>query len=181
MKCSRRYFIKAGSIAAGALFIPKALFARIHSPCPSGKSLSFYSIHTAESLDVCYFKNGQYDQQALDAINRLLRDHRTGEVKPIDTRLLEILYVVKRIIKPNSPFNVISGYRSASTNAMLYRTTTGVNKNSLHMKGRAIDIRIPGFKTSRLKETAVQIHAGGVGYYPKSNFIHVDTGPFRTW
>jgi uncharacterized protein YcbK (DUF882 family) len=110
-----------------------------------------------------------------------MRDHRTGEVKPVDPKLLDLLHRIVMEEKPRSPLSIISGYRSPSTNEALRKVTAGVAAKSLHMEGRAIDIRIPGYRTTALRQIAVDLHCGGVGYYPESNFVHLDTGPVKVW
>lgn len=187
MKCSRRIFIKNASTLAIALAVPNMAKAAVgfiplgEAADMNPRTLSFYNIHTRENLQTCYFNKGKYQIAALKQIYHILRDRRTGEIHSIDLRLLNLLNSIKKTTNSNHPFHVISGYRSPATNAMLYRTTKGVDKNSYHMKGRAIDIRLPGFKTRELREVCVDLEKGGVGYYPKSDFVHVDTGPIRTW
>lgn len=110
-----------------------------------------------------------------------MRDHRTGEIKQVDTTLLDLLHRIVTTIEPSSPINIISGYRSAQTNATLRKTTAGVALKSLHMEGRAIDIRIPGYQTTGLRHLAINLKSGGVGYYPESDFVHIDTGPVKAW
>jgi uncharacterized protein YcbK (DUF882 family) len=132
-------------------------------------------------MRVTYFSEGAYLPDALMRINYLLRDHRTGDVTAIDPNLLDLLFSVKSNISEPAVFNVISGYRSPETNRKLRAHTSGVAKNSLHTRGRAIDIRLPGFETKRLRNLCVTLKAGGVGYYPRSDFVHVDTGRVRTW
>jgi uncharacterized protein YcbK (DUF882 family) len=117
----------------------------------------------------------------LAAINHLLRDHRTGAVASIDTRLLTQLSLLQQKIDYAGDIHVISGYRSPKTNAGLQRASTGVAKRSLHMQGRAMDLRLPGIELKHLREAALSMRAGGVGYYPKSDFIHLDTGRARFW
>jgi uncharacterized protein YcbK (DUF882 family) len=143
--------------------------------------LSFYNTHTGESIDACYFKQGSYCKEALDRINFILRDHRARKVHPIDVHLLDQLHAIKRKVRVDAPFHVISGYRSPATNGMLRRTTSGVARTSYHTSGRAIDIRLPGYHTKRLRHLCIAMKSGGVGYYPKSDFVHIDTGPVRSW
>ena len=114
-------------------------------------------------------------------INHIMRDYRTGEIKSIDPKLLDLLYCIVSEVNPRDPISIISGYRSPRTNAALRKITKGVSPNSLHMEGRAIDIRIPGYETSAIRDLAIQQKSGGVGYYPKSDFIHLDTGPVKFW
>lgn len=145
-------------------------------------SLSLYNLHTKESFDGIFWADGDYDTAALKEINHLFRDHRTNGVIDIDPRLLSILYLVKnKVGKPSQPYSIISGYRSAETNRKLAKNNAGVAKNSYHIKGRAVDIRLPGTDTRQLREAGLSLRVGGVGYYEKSNFLHLDTGPFRAW
>lgn len=145
-------------------------------------SLSLYNLHTTESYNGVFWSAGDYDHEALKEINNLFRDHRTNGVIDIDPRLLSILYLVNtKIGKPAQPFSVISGYRSAETNRKLALNNNGVAKNSYHIKGRAVDIRLPGTDTMQLREAGLSLRVGGVGYYKKSDFVHLDTGPFRAW
>lgn len=175
---NRRGFIK--NIAGlGALLGSPAALARIGTP--TRRELALHNLHTGESTAVVYWRNGDYAGSALADLNHLLRDHRSGEVWDMDPTLLDQLYLLQRQVGVERPYQVISGYRSPSTNAMLRGQSSGVAKRSLHMQGRAIDVRLPGVKLSRLREAALALQAGGVGYYPKSNFIHLDTGRVRFW
>jgi uncharacterized protein YcbK (DUF882 family) len=177
----RRDFLKLGALAAGVLFNPLSALAAFDSRSKPFKNLAFYNTHTLERLHICYCRNGKYDIKALAKINHILRDHRSGEVKAIDTRLLDLLYVLSHQSNPQKPFHVISGYRSPATNQKLRKNSTGVAARSLHVQGKAIDIRIPGFKTRQLGHVARKLKAGGVGYYPQSDFVHVDVGRVRYW
>jgi len=114
-------------------------------------------------------------------INTVLRDHRSGDVYPIDTDLLDLLFALQATVGSRKAYEVISGYRSPATNASLRNTSSGVAKRSYHMQGKAIDIRLPGCDLEQLHTAALSIKAGGVGYYPGSDFIHVDVGPLRSW
>lgn len=148
---------------------------------PSQRRLAFYNTHTRETLDVCYYDQGAYCPDALARINRIMRDHRTSEIQPIDRRLLDALFAVKSRIRPRTPFHIISGYRSPTTNEMLRTSTSGVARTSFHTKGQAVDIRLPGYRTRRLRDLCRSLKSGGVGYYADSDFVHLDTGPVRTW
>lgn len=145
------------------------------------RTLSFFNTHTSEKLVTCYYDEGVYRPEALKRINYILRDHRNGHVRTIDTELLDQLYCINRRIQPRTPFHIISGYRSPETNEKLRRSTSGVARTSLHTVGRAIDIRLPGYGTDRLAKSCVSMKAGGVGYYPQSDFVHIDTGRVRSW
>jgi uncharacterized protein YcbK (DUF882 family) len=145
------------------------------------KTLALHNTHTGDKLKLTYFEQGSYIQDALREINYLLRDYHTDDVHPIDTALLDQLYDLKQSLGINKPFHIISGYRSPFTNAQLRKHSHGVAEHSLHMQGRAIDIRIEGMATKTIRNAALTMARGGVGYYPRSNFVHMDTGEFRTW
>lgn len=174
----RRTFLKfSASAALTAIFSCPAAAAM----ASENRVLAFYNVHTGETLKVRYYSGGKLIHRALQRINRIMRDHRTGESKPVDPLLLDVLHRLTSTIAPPSPINIISGYRSPSTNAALRKATSGVAANSLHMEGRAIDIRIPGCRTEAIRELAIYMQSGGVGYYPRSDFVHLDTGPFKVW
>ena len=162
----------------GLLALVAAVPARAARPAP--RTLSFYHTHTGERLMATYFEHGRYLPDALQAVNLLLRDFRTETVHVIDPHLLEQLYALNACCGGRS-FEVISGYRSPQTNAMLRKTSSGVAKHSLHIDGRAIDVRLDGCDTERLHRAALAMARGGVGFYPRSDFVHLDTGRFRTW
>jgi uncharacterized protein YcbK (DUF882 family) len=143
--------------------------------------LAFFNTHTGERLEACYCTAGRYDPRALKDINHILRDHRTGEVGAVAPDLLDLLHRLCRCFQTPRPFHIISGYRSPETNAALHRQNRGVASQSLHMVGQAIDIRVPGIETGELKTLAIGLAAGGVGYYPRSDFVHVDIGRVRSW
>lgn len=144
------------------------------------RSVSFYHTHTDERLRVVYFDRGNYVLEALASLNALLRDFRTGEIAEIDPQLFDTLHALS-LACGNGTYEIISGYRSAHTNAMLRGRSNGVASKSLHMLGRAIDVRLSGFDTRRLRDAAVNLQQGGVGYYAGSDFVHLDTGRVRTW
>ena len=173
-RVSRRSFIKLGAFAA--VSAPQLLKA---ATAPE-RLLSFDNLHTAEKLKLVYWAEGAYVPESLSSINKLLRDHRTGTVYPIDRRLLDLLWRVRTELDTTDPFEIISGYRSAETNAKLHEQSNGVAKHSLHMDGMAADIRVPGRTLELIRKVAVAMRSGGVGYYPKQ-FVHVDVGRVRTW
>lgn len=148
---------------------------------PRHKTLSFEHAHTGEKLRLTYFENGRYVNGALHEINYLLRDFHNDEVHSIDTALLDQLYDMKQNLGLYKPFHILSAYRSPATNARLRKHSRGVAEHSYHIKGRAIDIRVEGVSTKAIRNTALAMARGGVGYYPRSNFVHLDTGKFRTW
>jgi len=128
-----------------------------------------------------YWADGVWQPDGLRKINHVLRDFRTGDVMDIDPGLLDLMYRLRALVGTDEPFEIISGYRSPRTNAQLARQSSGVAKKSLHMEGKAVDLRLPGMKLSSLRRAALSLRGGGVGYYPKSGFIHVDTGRIRFW
>jgi uncharacterized protein YcbK (DUF882 family) len=173
----RRLFKALAAAAAVAAVSPTRLFAGPRDP----RDVSFVHTHTHERLSVTYFADGSYDAESLAALNRLLRDHRTGEQHPIDPALIDILHDLRVATGTASPFQVISGYRSPGTNGMLRERSSGVASGSLHLEGRAVDIRLADVRSAALRDAAIRLHRGGVGYYATSDFVHIDTGRFRTW
>jgi uncharacterized protein YcbK (DUF882 family) len=145
------------------------------------QGLSLYHLHTAETLRIVYRERGELVAGALDEINYFLRDFRNDKLHTIDVALLDELCRLHEEFDGRGRFEVISGYRSPQTNEALRHVSTGVAKNSLHLTGRAIDVRLTSAKTDRLRDAAIALHSGGVGYYHDSNFVHIDTGDFRTW
>ena len=172
---ARRAFLKsAGALLAAA---PVAVWAR-GSEC---RALSFVHTHTGETLSCVYYQGAGYDPGTLVRVNHFLRDFRTGEAHVIDPGVLDILFAVRSRADRDDPFHVISGYRSPATNAFLRSRSSGVARHSLHMEGRAIDVRLPGFSTRKLRDIGLALRRGGVGYYPASDFVHLDTGGVRSW
>jgi len=145
------------------------------------KRIALLNLHTDERLEVEYFRDAAYVPDALAAIDGLLRDFRTGERHAIDPKLMDYLVDVAACLKVPPEFSVISGYRSPQTNERLHEQSSGVSKNSLHMQGRAIDVRISKVDCADLAACALDLARGGVGYYRASDFVHLDTGSFRTW
>jgi uncharacterized protein YcbK (DUF882 family) len=145
------------------------------------RSLSFYHTHSQETATVTFRRNGRYDEQALTQLNWLLRDWRNQKPTKMDPRLFDILWEVYRESGSRQPIHVISSYRSPETNSALRRRSSGVAENSQHMLGKAMDIRLPDVTTERLREIAMKMQYGGVGYYASSGFVHVDTGNVRAW
>lgn len=142
--------------------------------------MSFYHTHTGERLNVDYSCNG-CALSTLNKLNAFLRDFRTGEMHPIDPALFDILYGIQQESGSSGVIEIISGYRSVKTNNQLRSKSSGVAKKSLHMKGMALDIRLTDVKTRDLRDVAISLRQGGVGYYAKSDFVHIDTGRVRTW
>ena len=160
------------------LAVPRGVFA---GAAAAPRALSFNNLHTGERLAVEYFSNGGYLPDALQAVNQVLRDFRTGDVHAIDPGLLDLLHDLTGLTGSRRPFDVISGYRSPATNQMLRSHSEGVAAGSLHMQGLAIDIRVGDVPLPKLRNAALTARRGGVGYYPVSNFVHVDTGRVRAW
>lgn len=150
-------------------------------PTSGTRSLGFVNTHTDEKILATYWKDGVYDKGALKDINYVLRDHRTGEIARMDPQLLDLLVELHRRSGSRKAFQIISAYRSPKTNAMLAANSGGVAKRSMHMEAKAVDIRLYDVKLADLRDTAIGMKAGGVGYYGKSDFVHVDTGRVRRW
>ena len=176
-RASRRQFLR-GAVGVGlCLLVPRRSFA---APAPAARSLAFSNLHTGESLRVTYREGGAYVPGALASLDRLLRDHRTGEVHPIEPALFDLLADVREATGGGT-FEVISGYRSGATNARLRQQGGGVAEQSLHLVVRALDVRLRGAETARLRRAALALRRGGVGYYPALDFVHLDTGRVRFW
>ena len=180
-KLDRRSLLKAGMLAVSGCIFPYTAFGALKEQLPPDRSLSLYSLHTGESLKTFYWSQGKYISEALVDINYILRDHRTGEIESIDKRLLHLLYAIGKRLETKDPFKIVSGYRSPSTNTLLRKRSSGVAKGSLHQQGKAVDIRVPGCELSSLRNAAIALKGGGVGYYSSSNFVHVDVGRVRYW
>lgn len=189
---SRRGFIKCATLAATAVSFPSVALASQERAVStvSGQELvatgnervlAFRHLHTGETLRLTYWSNGQYLDESLSEINHLLRDFRTGERYKMDRELMDLLYRLQVSTGNNRAFEIISGYRSPKTNAMLRTGSSGVAKKSLHMQGQAIDVRLPGTDLKHLHRAALEAKAGGVGLYTGSNFLHLDTGRVRNW
>jgi len=187
---SRRGLLKnllkgAGGLAiAGA--VPNSAFAsgylKSHSKELIGdRALTFYNRHTGERHQASYWVDGVYQPQAIAELDHLLRDHRQNEVKVMDRNLYDLLYLLQERLETTNEIHIISGFRSAKTNEMLAARSGGVARKSYHMKGMAMDIAIPGIDLKHLQKAALSMRAGGVGYYARSGFVHVDTGRVRSW
>ena len=174
----RRRFSAWVLAAGGTLLLPWT------SPAAGGlaaRQLSFYNLHTGESVTAVYWEHGHYLAGGLTAIDYVLRDFRTGDVHRIDPYLLDLVHRLHLTMEYDGPVHVISGYRSPKTNAMLANRSDKVAKNSYHVKGMAIDLRLPDRRLEDVRAMAVQLGGGGVGFYPESQFVHMDTGPVRAW
>lgn len=177
-RLNRRRFLGMG-LAAATIMTPTLSWAK--PVRKTERSLAFYQAHTGERLDTVYFANGRYIPSALKQINYILRDYRLDEVKAIAPALLDLLYALRQRLGVSEPFEVLSGYRAPQTNALLSRVNRTVAKHSLHIEAKAIDIIVPKVRTIEVARTAREMRAGGVGYYPRLSFVHVDVGDVRTW
>ncbi|EKT58441.1 YcbK family protein [Providencia sneebia] len=176
---SRRKWLGVGAATLGLSLLPTHVFAAMTTPKP--RILRFQNINTGESLKTEFFDGRQYNKSELARLNHLFRDYRRDKVKIIDPKLFDQIYLLQMMMGTNKPIQLISGYRSLETNDTLRRTSSGVAKKSYHTRGQAMDFHIEGLQLSHVRKAAMKMKAGGVGYYPKSNFIHIDTGPVRTW
>jgi uncharacterized protein YcbK (DUF882 family) len=175
---SRRCFLKAAAGCAGLLLAPLGAVGAQRSAV---RRVSFVHTHTGEALSADYCRDGVYQASCLAQVDRFLRDFRNGEVHPIDPRLMDVLYQLQVRVDREVTYEVISGYRSPQTNAALHRASSGVAARSLHMEGRAIDVRVTGFATRKLRDLALSLGSGGVGFYARPDFLHLDTGRIRSW
>ena len=171
-RIDRRRFLALGAVLA----VGRPAFAAAPE-----RSLSLRNLHTEETLSTVYWAEGQYLAAPLTQINHLLRDHRSGEVAAMEPRLLDLLFALNQSLEASGPIEIVSGYRSPDTNALLAANSSGVAKGSLHMQGMAADIRIHGRELAQLREAALDLRAGGVGFYPAPGFVHVDVGRVRSW
>ena len=177
--CDRRRFLRWSLAAAGGLLVSGSKIAAAASTAI--RRLTFYNLHTGESSSAVYWQGGRYLADGLAEIDYALRDFRTGDVHPIDPYLLDLVHMLRVKMTYDGPVHVISGYRSPKTNAMLAERSGKVAKNSYHVKGMAIDLRLPDRRLDEVRATALQLGGGGVGFYPESQFVHMDTGPVRAW
>lgn len=183
---NRRQFVGGFAALAGLAVIPQPVLAAIPKASPRilakpARFLAFDNLHTGETIRITYWEKGRYIKGALSEINYILRDHRTGDVARMDVALLDQLFLLHDKLESRVPFQVISGYRSPKSNAMLREHSNGVAKKSMHTEGRAIDIRLKDAELIHVRNAALAMNSGGVGYYPQSQFVHVDTGRVRHW
>jgi uncharacterized protein YcbK (DUF882 family) len=182
---NRRHVLKltgGGLIMGAALtFAPVNALAAMTAPASGARCLAFLNTHTGDRFSEAYWEGGAYLPGAMAEIKHVMRDHRSNETHDIDPLLLDQLHGLNGLVGAAAPYEIISGYRSPATNAMLHANSEGVATHSLHMEGRAIDIRMQGVDLTRLRDAARSMNAGGVGYYQASDFIHVDTGRVRRW
>ncbi len=178
---TRRDLLKAGAAFALTGLSMRPAFAALDRSRSEVREIAFYNLHTGESLRTAYWAEGGYLPDALADINHILRDYRNDQVLPMAPDLIDLLHRLRGTLDTAQPLQIISGYRSPATNAMLAANSDGVAKGSLHTQGKAIDLHIEGVPLNTLRQAAVALQAGGVGYYPKSNFVHVDVGRVRRW
>ena len=180
---SRRQVLRLGGLAALVWIVPSSARAALEKTSGSlaPRRLSFFNTHTGEQLESIFWEAGDYLADELRRIDHILRDPLTGETKEMDVRLIDLLHRLRQTLAAPNAYHVICGYRSPQTNAALRQRDPGVAAHSLHMAGQAVDIRLPGVPLLSLRNAALALKAGGVGYYPQSGFVHVDVGPVRTW
>ncbi len=180
-RLNRRGFFRLMLWAGLISYSSKSAFAAIDYLAPEERSLSLYNPYTKESFDGVYWRNEAYVAGALKNINHLMRDTRMDAIKPIDMDLLDLIFSISIKLNPQKPLHVICGYRTSKTNALLLKRNKSAAKNSYHIKGQAVDIRLPGLRTSALRQAAYELRQGGIGYYPRRRFVHIDVGPVRYW
>jgi uncharacterized protein YcbK (DUF882 family) len=177
----RRQALKLGMVAMAIGMTPRWGMAYQRSAPASKRALDLYHVRTGERLKTVYWIEGQYISEALVQVNHLLRDYRTDNMRPIDPHLLDLLHALGHAVDAPYAFHIVSAYRSPATNAYLRQHRQGVAKDSQHMYGRAVDFYLPKRELAVVRHAAVRLRRGGVGYYPQSHFLHVDTGPVRSW
>jgi uncharacterized protein YcbK (DUF882 family) len=179
MLSRRRFLILGATAASSSLSLQSPVEAALRSKAE--RAVALHNIHTGEHLKTVYWAEGRYQPAALKAVNRLLRDHYSGSIHSMDPRVIDLICALQHRMGTKKPFQVISGYRSPHTNAWLAARSDGVAQHSLHMEGKAIDIRLEGASINTLGKAARSLKAGGVGQYPDSGFVHVDVGRVRHW
>ena len=178
---SRRSFLALAAWGLAATVFP-TIAAASFAPPAAARRLSFYNTHTDESVETCYWEHGAYVPTALEQLNAVLRDHRTGEIRQMSPALIDLVYALSVSLGSKSPVQVISGYRSPATNELLRAGGSGgVAERSLHLTGEAVDLRYEDRPLSQVRDTALALRGGGVGYYPRSGFVHIDVGRCRSW
>ena len=177
----RRQALQFGLAAMAIGLTPRWGMSHQRSASAPKRSLDLYHTHTGERLKTVYWADGQYVSEALVGFNHLLRDYRTDDMRPIDPQLLDLLHALGHAVDAPYAFHIVSAYRSPATNAYLRQHRQGVAKDSQHMYGRAVDFYLPKRELAVVRRAAVRLQRGGVGYYPKGHFLHVDTGPVRSW
>lgn len=180
-RLDRRRVLGLGLAGALASIVPLGFAKPAEAAANKSWRVVFRHTHTGESFNGVYRVGNKYLPDVFERMNYVLRDFRTGEVFPMDPRVIDLLAIVQRKAAQKQPVDILSGYRSPKTNNRLNHETSGVAKNSLHMYGQALDLSIKGYDSRRLQKIALNLNAGGVGYYPKSGFVHMDTGAVRSW
>ncbi len=175
----RRSFLKSSALLASALSVPA--IGRAAVALPHERTLRMYNTHTGETLRTVFWADGKFVPEAMNDVNKLLRDHRNNTIAQMDPKLLVLLDQVSTQAGGGKVLHIISGYRSPESNRKLAENSGGVAKHSMHLEGKAIDVRIPGYDLARLHKAALAAGGGGVGYYPDSQFVHMDTGRIRHW
>jgi uncharacterized protein YcbK (DUF882 family) len=178
---ARRGLLLGAGVAFAGMAAPAIVRAQGMAPGETVRRAALHNLHTGDTFNEVFYANGAYVPDALAEAMRVLRDWRNGEEHPMDPRLFDTLHAVSARLDTNRPFQVISGYRSPHTNAMLHERSSGVAEHSQHMLGKAIDVRVEGVELNRVHAAALDVGAGGVGYYPVSNFVHVDVARVRQW
>jgi len=176
---ARRGFLR--HCGGGALILASGLLPVEVANASTRRVINMFNTHTGENLKLCYFRDGKFVTEACQRFNHLLRDFRSGDVHTIDPKLYDLVYAIQTGVGHRGRVEIISGYRSPATNEKLRKGSSGVAKRSLHMQGQALDIRLSGVDSAKVRDAALALKAGGVGYYQKSDFVHVDTGRVRHW
>lgn len=179
----RRNFLKQAALfgaTTGMVATSGRVAAKTMRPSME-KTLKLYNIHTGETVQATFWAEGRYIEEEVQMLDMLLRDHRANEVLAMQRKLYHHLFKLQMMLEPKQGVHIISGYRSPETNRRLQSMSNGVAKKSLHMQGRAIDIRMPGVSIRNVQRAALSMKTGGVGYYPTSGFVHIDTGRVRNW
>jgi uncharacterized protein YcbK (DUF882 family) len=180
--CSRRSMLKAGAALASALIFPPLAHASVNPAFKNPtRSIALVNPHTGDTLKTVYWEKGIYHPEPLKDIAYMMRDIHSQDMSPIDPRLVDILYMLQNSLRTKSPFEVVCGYRTPRNNAYIYKHERGVARNSYHMYGRAVDIRMKDRSAGVIQRAAWALQQGGVGYYPKAGFVHIDTGGVRRW
>lgn len=174
----RRGFMSG--IGACSLALIASPLHSLNAAAPT-RTLNLSHLHTKDQLKITYIKEGRFDSQALETLDFFMRDWRTNDILNLDRRLYDMLYILGEQLPRRGPIEIVSGYRSLKTNDMLRSRGRGAAKDSLHIQGMAVDFRMPGVRLSSLRRRAIELEMGGVGYYPESFFVHIDTGPVRYW
>lgn len=174
----RRDVLRIGAAAIGSLLVGRPAAAR---PAAPTRRLDLYAVHTGERLRAAYVVDGRRQPDVLAAVSHLMRDHHLDVVHPIDFRLLDVVHLLGERLQATRPIHVVCGYRAPETNRRLRAAGAHVARNSFHLRGRAVDLAVPGRATAAVRRAALTLRLGGVGYYPRDGFVHVDTGPVRTW